>query len=492
MIDPKLFTTVVHAGTHPDPATGAVMTPIYQTSTFAQDAPGKHKGWDYSRGTNPSRDALEQALAALENAEYAIAFSSGLAAEHAIVQNLSAGDHVLVCNDVYGGSGRLFRTLVGKFGIDFEFIDMSDIETVKSQMRGSTKMLWIESPTNPTMQILDIAALSEIAHLGGAITVVDNTFATPLFQRPLELGADIVTHSTTKYIGGHSDLIGGAVMLNNKQWEEKIRYVQFAAGAVSVQDPAAQLATGLLECEPQMRVLDACDQLFDDIQRFEIKVDNISGKLTGNVYLAVVEGNNSHHDFHLQNAIKRFQQRNKGARINIRTGAPNVCERLILDDQVDFGVGLFTRKMPQLDYDWLFSSRIDLYCGKDSPFFDCKEEEINIDEIIAFPHVRRGYFSDNQMPKPHRSFNNQAVASSIEAMSYFLLSGEFLGFLPNHYAQQWVDNGQLRALKTAHFGYNWNFYLAWRKGREFNSTTSAFIKDVQKQANKVEAIASAR
>ncbi|MFT5572700.1 MAG: cystathionine beta-lyase/cystathionine gamma-synthase [Cryomorphaceae bacterium] len=233
MIDPKLFTTVVHAGTHPDPTTGAVMTPIYQTSTFAQEAPGVHKGWDYSRGTNPSRDALEEALAAIEGAKYAIAFSSGLAAEHAIVQNLNPGDHVLVCNDVYGGSGRLFRTLVGKFGIEFEFIDMSNLDLVESHMRENTRLLWIESPTNPTMQVLDISSLSKIAHKGGAISVVDNTFATPIFQRPLELGADIVTHSTTKYIGGHSDLIGGAVMLNNPEWEEKIRFVQFAAGAVS-------------------------------------------------------------------------------------------------------------------------------------------------------------------------------------------------------------------------------------------------------------------
>ena len=233
MIDPKLYTTAVHAGTHPDPATGAVMTPIYQSSTFAQEAPGKHKGWDYSRGTNPSRDAVEQALAALEAADFGIAFSSGLAAEHAIVQNLNPGDHVLVCNDVYGGSGRLFRTLVGKFGIEFEFIDMRDLDRVQQRVRNSTRMLWIESPSNPTMQILDIRALSEIAHQAGAVSVVDNTFATPIFQRPLELGADIVTHSTTKYIGGHSDLIGGAVMLNDPTWEEKIRYVQFAAGAVS-------------------------------------------------------------------------------------------------------------------------------------------------------------------------------------------------------------------------------------------------------------------
>ena len=233
MIDSKLYTTAVHAGTTPDPQTGAVMTPIYQTSTFAQEAPGVHKGWDYSRGTNPSRDALATALAALEHADHAIAFSSGLAAEQAIVQNLETGDHVLVCNDVYGGSGRLFRTLIGKFGIEFEFIDLSDVVFVKTRIRSNTKMIWIESPTNPTMKVMDISALSALAHENDAIVVVDNTFATPIFQQPLALGADIVTHSTTKYIGGHSDLIGGAVMTNNENWAEKVRYVQFAAGAVS-------------------------------------------------------------------------------------------------------------------------------------------------------------------------------------------------------------------------------------------------------------------
>ena len=233
MIDSILYTTAVHAGTTPDPQTGAVMTPIYQTSTFAQEAPGVHKGWDYSRGTNPSRDALETALAALEHADHAIAFSSGLAAEQAIVQNLETGDHVLVCNDVYGGSGRLFRTLIGKFGIEFEFIDLSDVVFVKTRIRSNTKMIWIESPTNPTMKVMDISALSALAHENDAIVVVDNTFATPIFQQPLALGADIVTHSTTKYIGGHSDLIGGAVMTNNENWAEKVRYVQFAAGAVS-------------------------------------------------------------------------------------------------------------------------------------------------------------------------------------------------------------------------------------------------------------------
>ena len=232
MIDPRLYTVAVHAGTEPDPATGAVMTPIYQTSTFVQEAPGQHKGWDYSRGTNPSRDAVETALAALEDARHAIAFSSGLAAEQAIVQNLSPGDHVLVCNDVYGGTGRLFRNLIARFGIEFEFADLSDLDRARALMRPNTRMLWLESPTNPTLRVLDIAALADIARANGAVTVVDNTFASPLFQSPLALGADIVVHSTTKYIGGHSDLVGGAVMTSDEEWAGKVRFVQFAAGAV--------------------------------------------------------------------------------------------------------------------------------------------------------------------------------------------------------------------------------------------------------------------
>jgi len=232
MIDPRLYTVAVHAGTEPDPATGAVMTPIYQTSTFVQEAPGQHKGWDYSRGTNPSRDALEVALAALEDARHAISFSSGLAAEQAIVQNLSPGDHVLVCNDVYGGTGRLFRNLIARFGIEFEFADLSDLDRARALMRANTRMLWLESPTNPTLRVLDIAALADIARSKGAVTVVDNTFASPLFQSPLKLGADIVVHSTTKYIGGHSDLVGGAVMTSDEEWAGKVRFVQFAAGAV--------------------------------------------------------------------------------------------------------------------------------------------------------------------------------------------------------------------------------------------------------------------
>ncbi|GJL81454.1 MAG: cystathionine beta-lyase [marine bacterium B5-7] len=268
MIDKKLYTIAVHAGTQPDPRTGAVMTPIYQTSTFVQEAPGEHRGWDYSRGTNPSRDALQEALAALEGATCALAFSSGLAAEQAIVQNLSPGDHVLVCNDVYGGTGRLFRTLIARFGIEFEFIDLSDLDHARQCMRPSTRMVWIETPTNPTLAILDIAALADIAHANEAKLVVDNTFATPLFQAPLALGADIAVHSTTKYIGGHSDLIGGAVMTNNEEWADKIRYVQFAAGAVSgpiesfllhrsIKSLAVRMAQHAINADAVARCLDA-------------------------------------------------------------------------------------------------------------------------------------------------------------------------------------------------------------------------------------------
>lgn len=233
MKDSSIFTTAVHAGTKPDPYSGAIMTPIYQTSTFVQEAPGVHKGWDYSRAGNPTRDAFEEALAALEGAKYGLAFSSGLAAEQAILQTLEPGGRILVCDDVYGGTGRLFRRLWAKYGFDFQFIDMGKLDVVKAEAAKGVKMIWVETPTNPMMKVMDIAAISKIAKSAGALLVVDNTFASPIFQQPLKLGADFVMHSSTKYIGGHSDMVGGAVMLNNPDLHEKIRFVQFAAGAVN-------------------------------------------------------------------------------------------------------------------------------------------------------------------------------------------------------------------------------------------------------------------
>ena len=233
MTTPSIFTQAVHAGVHTDPATGAVMTPIYQTSTFAQSAPGEHQGWDYSRAGNPTRDALETSLAALENAQHGLAFSSGLAAIQAVIQTLEPNSHVLVCDDVYGGTGRLFRTLMAPMGFTFDFVDMTSIDGLASQFKPNTRLVWIESPTNPLMKLIDIQALATLTHKKGAKLAVDNTFASPVFQQPLALGADVVMHSTTKYIGGHSDLVGGALMINDDQWFEQLKYVQFALGAVT-------------------------------------------------------------------------------------------------------------------------------------------------------------------------------------------------------------------------------------------------------------------
>ena len=226
-------TLCVHAGVSPEPVTGAIMTPIFQTSTYVQDAPGEPKIYDYSRGGNPTRTALENSLSALENAKHAVSFASGLAAVQALMQTLDPGAHVLVCDDVYGGTGRLFRRLFAKYGIDFEFVDMRDAAVVKSLLRPTTRMIWIETPTNPLLHLIDIAAICKSAKGVGAAVVVDNTFASPVFQSPLALGAAAVLHSSTKYIGGHSDLIGGAIMLNDNELAEKLRFIQFAGGAVN-------------------------------------------------------------------------------------------------------------------------------------------------------------------------------------------------------------------------------------------------------------------
>lgn len=233
MSDSKFHTRCVHAGVEPEAVTGAIMTPIFQTSTYVQESPGHPKIYDYARAGNPTRTALENALAALEGARHAVTFSSGLAAVQAVAQLLESGDHVLVCDDVYGGTGRLFRRLFAKYNIEFEFIDMSDAVHVQHAMKKNTKMLWIETPTNPLLKLIDIAKISELGRKQGACVVVDNTFATPIFQNPLQLGAHLVLHSTTKYIGGHSDVIGGCVMVNEDELFEKIKFLQFAGGSVN-------------------------------------------------------------------------------------------------------------------------------------------------------------------------------------------------------------------------------------------------------------------
>lgn len=237
-VDKNIFTRAVHAGAEPEPVTGAVNVPLFFTSTYVQDAPGQPKVFDYSRAGNPTRDALERGYALIENARFALTFSSGLAAEQAIVQTLNPGAKVLVCDDTYGGTGRLFRRLFAKYDITFDFIDMTDLNEVRKSLSAETKLIWIESPTNPLMRVIDIQAVAAEAKKVGALVVVDNTFASPVFQSPLKLGADVVLHSTTKYLGGHSDLIGGCVMLNDQNLYDQLRFVQFAAGAVP----------GVMEC----------------------------------------------------------------------------------------------------------------------------------------------------------------------------------------------------------------------------------------------------
>ncbi|WP_343318488.1 cystathionine gamma-synthase [Arthrobacter sp. TMP15] len=245
-------TRAVHAGQTPDPTTGAVIPPLYQTTTFAQDGIGKlRNGYEYGRGTNPTRDALQAQLAALEGGEFAFSFASGLAAEDALIRALLLpGDHIVMGNDVYGGTYRLISRVLSVWGISNSVVDMNDGAALAAAVgaggpEGATKMIWVETPSNPMMKITDISALAEAAHGVGALLVVDNTFASPYLQNPLSLGADIVVHSTTKYIGGHSDACGGAVILSDAEAAEKIGFVQFAVGAVSAPMEAWLTTRGL-------------------------------------------------------------------------------------------------------------------------------------------------------------------------------------------------------------------------------------------------------
>jgi len=228
----KFATKVIHAGIEPDPSTGAIMTPIFQTSTYVQAAPGDHKGYEYARTQNPTRTALETNLAALENGTDAICFGSGLAAQDAVIKLLNPGDEVLSVNDLYGGSYRQMVRVWGPWGLKSRYIDMSDPAVVAASITAETKMLWIETPTNPMLNIVDIEALCSVARSKGLLTVVDNTFASPYLQNPLDLGADIVLHSATKYIGGHSDVVHGCLITKNADLAQRLRFLQNATGAV--------------------------------------------------------------------------------------------------------------------------------------------------------------------------------------------------------------------------------------------------------------------
>ncbi len=228
----KLATKLIHAGVEPDPSTGAIMTPIYQTSTYVQSAPGKHKGYEYARSQNPTRKALEDALAIIENGKFGLSFSSGVAATDAVIKLLSPGDEVIAANDMYGGTYRLFSKVFEKFGIKFHYVDMGTADNIRSYINPNTKLIWTETPTNPLMNITDIEALAAIAKPNNILLVVDNTFATPYLQNPLDLGADIVMHSATKYLGGHSDVIHGCLMLNDADLRDQLFFIQKSCGAV--------------------------------------------------------------------------------------------------------------------------------------------------------------------------------------------------------------------------------------------------------------------
>lgn len=228
----KFNTKVIHAGVHPDSATGAIMTPIYQTSTYVQEEIGVHKGFEYSRTGNPTRAALESNLAAIESGKYGACFGSGLAAIDCVIKMLKPGDEVISTNDLYGGSYRIFKTIFEKYGIKFHFVDMVEVQNISNKINDKTKLIWIETPTNPMMNIIDVKSIVKIAKTLGIKVAVDNTFATPYLQRPLELGADIVMHSVTKYLGGHSDVVMGALVTNDESLAEEMYRIQNSSGAV--------------------------------------------------------------------------------------------------------------------------------------------------------------------------------------------------------------------------------------------------------------------
>lgn len=228
----KLDTQLIHAGVEPDPTTGAIMTPIYQTSTYVQEAPGVHKGYEYARTQNPTRTALQNALAAIEKGKHGLCFGSGLAATDAVMKLLNPGDEVISTNDLYGGTYRIFTKVFERYGIKFQFTGMNDAASIENFITANTKMIWIETPTNPLLNIIDIEACAAIAKKHNILLVVDNTFASPYLQNPLTLGADIVLHSATKYLGGHSDVVHGALILNDDDLHEQLKFIQNSCGAV--------------------------------------------------------------------------------------------------------------------------------------------------------------------------------------------------------------------------------------------------------------------
>ncbi len=272
---PGFSTRAIHAGQNPDPATGAVAVPIYQTSTFAQDAVGKHRGYEYARTGNPTRAALETCIAALEGGAHGLAFASGMAAEAAIMQLLKPGDHTVAVDDLYGGTYRLFRRVLEPMGLSFSFVDGSDLAAVEKSLTERTRLVWVESPTNPLLKLVDIQAVSKLAHTRQALVVVDNTFMSPYFQRPLSLGADIVVHSATKYLGGHSDVIGGTLVVNREDLFERLAFLQNAVGGVPGPMDAWLVLRGLKTLAIRMREHDSNARLVAEFLRGHRKVARV-------------------------------------------------------------------------------------------------------------------------------------------------------------------------------------------------------------------------
>jgi cystathionine beta-lyase len=273
--EPGFSTRAIHAGQEPDPQTGAVVVPIYQTSTYAQSAVGEHKGYEYSRTGNPTRTALERCVASLEGGRHGLAFASGMAAESAIMQLLKPGDHTIAVDDLYGGTYRLFRRLLEPMGLKFSFVDGTDLNRLERAFTEQTRVVWLESPTNPLLKLVDIAAVSRIAHARGALVVVDNTFMSPYLQRPLSLGADIVVHSATKFLGGHSDVIAGVLVVQSDDLRERLAFIQNAVGAVPGPLDAWLVLRGLKTLAVRMREHDRNARLIAEFLSEHDRVERV-------------------------------------------------------------------------------------------------------------------------------------------------------------------------------------------------------------------------
>ena len=309
-----LETLAVHAGVDPDPGTGAVMTPIYQTSTYAQEDVAQHKGYEYSRTDNPTRTALQNALAALEGGAHALAFASGMAAIDTLLRLLQPGDHILSGDDVYGGTFRLFDKVLARYGLEFTFADTSDVDAVADALQPNTRLVWLETPTNPLLRLSDIAAVAERARSAGAWLGVDNTFASPVLQRPLALGADFVVHSTTKYIGGHSDVVGGAIVLDDDALYERLKFLQNAVGAVP----------GPMDCFLTLR----------GIKTLALRMERHSGNAAAVAHFlaahpAVAETIYPGLDSHPQRALARRQMKAPGGMLSFRLRGGEAAARVV-------------------------------------------------------------------------------------------------------------------------------------------------------------------